>query len=315
MFHHVGHQPWLKPSCEEKQRQQKQCTTYFGCSLFPSVGSSSGTSTFCISSFTTYMNLLSSRSLYLLPGNSIFNILSTIPLLLMSKPSQGCLLVSKPLSLIVPVILISNPFYPGHTQWITKQNKTKNPSADTCSTLKARSINIGYQHGHSQTTATHTKKKQTWQQMACCAIYTQNTKIKWQVRLGERETQRLANLLLAILDRSAVAMATSSPRLVFGAAFGITAEDLMFSTHLGSANMALQSATPLLATYWTRNPLFRTQRLASEPPASKYLTECQINQQFCSSWQMFLLQRTMSSLQTFKISMCCASLIWICLFA
>lgn len=197
----------------------------------------------------------------------------------------------------------------------TKQNKTKNPSADTCSTLKARSINIGYQHGHSQTTATHTKKKQTWQQMASCAIYTQNTKIKWQVRLGERETQRLANLLLAILDRSAVAMATSSPRLVFGAAFGITAEDLMFSTHLGSANMALQSATPLLATYWTRNPLFRTQWLASEPPASKSLTECQINQQFCSSWQMFLLQRTMSSLQTFKISMCCASLIWICLFA
>lgn len=44
-------------------------------------------------------------------------------------------------------------------------------------------------------------------------------------------------------------MATSSPRLVFGAVFGITAEDLMFSTHLGSANMALQSATPLLATY------------------------------------------------------------------
>lgn len=71
----------------------------------------------------------------------------------------------------------------------TKQNKTKNPSADTCSTLKARSINIGYQHGHSQTTATHTKKKQTWQQMACCAIYTQNTKIKWQVRLG-RERHR-----------------------------------------------------------------------------------------------------------------------------
>lgn len=36
-------------------------------------------------------------------------------------------------------------------------------------------------------------------------------------------------------------MATSSPRLVFGAASGITAEDLMFSTHLGSANMALHS--------------------------------------------------------------------------
>lgn len=57
-----------------------------------------------------------------------------------------------------------------------------------------------------------------------------------------RETQRLAELLLAILDRSAVATATSSPRLVFGAASGITAEDLMFSTHLGSANMALHSS-------------------------------------------------------------------------
>lgn len=44
-------------------------------------------------------------------------------------------------------------------------------------------------------------------------------------------------------------MATGSPRLVFGAASGITAEDLMFSTHLGSANMALQSATPLLAPH------------------------------------------------------------------
>lgn len=83
--------------------------------------------------------------------------------------------------------------------------------------------------------------------MVRCAIYRQNTEIKRQVRLGER--QRLADPLLAILDRSAVAMATSSPRSVFGAAFGITAEDLMFSTHLGSANMALQSATPLLAGY------------------------------------------------------------------
>lgn len=63
---------------------------------------------------------------------------------------------------------------------------------------------------------------------------------KSEQKKGERETVRLADLLLAILDRSAVAMATSSLRLVFGAACGITAEDLMFSTHLGSANMALQ---------------------------------------------------------------------------
>lgn len=51
-------------------------------------------------------------------------------------------------------------------------------------------------------------------------------------------------------------MATSSPWLVFGAACGITAEDLMFSTHLGSANMALQSATPLLAPRCSHNLLF-----------------------------------------------------------
>lgn len=80
----------------------------------------------------------------------------------------------------------------------------------------------------------------------------------------EREKQRLADPLLAILDRSAVAMATSSPRLVFGAASGITVEDLMFSTHLGSANMVLQSATPLLAPHCTRNPLFGTQWLAPD---------------------------------------------------
>lgn len=62
---------------------------------------------------------------------------------------------------------------------------------------------------------------------------------KWKKR---ERTQRLAEPPLAVLDRSAVAMATSSPRLVFGAASGITAEDLMFSTHLGSANMALHSS-------------------------------------------------------------------------
>ena len=46
-------------------------------------------------------------------------------------------------------------------------------------------------------------------------------------------------------------MATSNPRLVFGAVSGITAEDLMFSTHLGSANMAPESAT----TFARYNPL------------------------------------------------------------
>lgn len=56
------------------------------------------------------------------------------------------------------------------------------------------------------------------------------------------ETERLADPLLAILDRSAIAMATGIPRLVFGAASGITAEDLMFSTHLGSTNMVLYSS-------------------------------------------------------------------------
>lgn len=60
---------------------------------------------------------------------------------------------------------------------------------------------------------------------------------------SETEQTRLADLLLAILDRSAVAIATSIPQMVFGALSGITAEDLMFSTHLGSANMALQPAT------------------------------------------------------------------------
>lgn len=58
----------------------------------------------------------------------------------------------------------------------------------------------------------------------------------------KEKTRTLAEPPLAILDRSAVAMATGSPRLVFGAASGITAEDLMFSTHLGSANMALHSS-------------------------------------------------------------------------
>lgn len=95
------------------------------------------------------------------------------------------------------------------------------------------------------------------------------TRERERKREGKRERERLADPLLAILDRSAVAMATGSPRLVFGAASGITAEDLMFSTHLGSANMALQSATPLLAPHRSRNPLFGTQRLAPEATGVK----------------------------------------------
>lgn len=55
----------------------------------------------------------------------------------------------------------------------------------------------------------------------------------------EQSSERLADPLLAILDRSAVAMATGSPGLVFGAASGITAEDCALGAHLGSANMVL----------------------------------------------------------------------------
>lgn len=79
-------------------------------------------------------------------------------------------------------------------------------------------------------------------------------------------------------------MATSSPRSVFVAASGITVEDLMFGTHLGSANMPLQSSHSfLLCRHRTLNPLFGTQRLAPKLPEIKALTECQITQQFCSS--------------------------------
>ena len=90
--------------------------------------------------------------------------------------------------------------------------------------------------------------------------------------MEKRETERLADPLLAILDRSAVAMATGSPRLVFGAASGITAEDLMFSTHLGSANMALQSATLSACSTLHSQSLVWDKRLAPEPQASKSLS-------------------------------------------
>lgn len=50
----------------------------------------------------------------------------------------------------------------------------------------------------------------------------------------EQSTEGLADPLLAILDRSAVAMATGSPWLVFGAASGITAQDFALRKHLGS---------------------------------------------------------------------------------
>lgn len=68
---------------------------------------------------------------------------------------------------------------------------------------------------------------------------------------------------------------------------GITAEDLMFSTHLGSPNMALQPAIPLLAPHCNLNPLFGTQRLAPKPPAFNIPHTCQINRQLSSYWQMF----------------------------
>lgn len=56
------------------------------------------------------------------------------------------------------------------------------------------------------------------------------TRPRWMI---ERRAGRLADPLLAVLDRSAVAMATSSPGLVFGAAGGVTAEDFVLGTHLG----------------------------------------------------------------------------------
>lgn len=105
---------------------------------------------------------------------------------------------------------------------------------------------------------------------------------KWKKR---EKSQRLAEPPLAILDRSAVAMATGSPRLVFGAASGITAEDLMFSTHLGSANMALHSSAlsiPCLGHSgwrpgdWRRN-LSPSARLTDGP--------CHYGKRFCCHMQ------------------------------
>lgn len=72
----------------------------------------------------------------------------------------------------------------------TKQNKTKNPSADTCSTLKARSINIGYQHGHSQTTATHTKKEANMATNGMlCHLHTKHKDKMTSKTGGERDTE------------------------------------------------------------------------------------------------------------------------------
>lgn len=65
-------------------------------------------------------------------------------------------------------------------------------------------------------------------------------------------------------------MATGSPGLIFGAASGITAEDLMFSTHLGSANMALHSSA--LSIPCLGHGGWHPERLAA-----KSLAERQIN--------------------------------------
>lgn len=210
------------------------------------------------------------------------------------------------------------------TRWRLK----KNPSTPTYSTLKARSINMGYQHGASHTSHENKKtekKKANVVANPCCGIYMRHkdkTARKMREREkgkreGKRETERLADPLLAILDRSAVAMATSSPRLVFGAASGITAEDLMFSTHLGSANMALQSATPFCSRHTAlANPLFGTRRLAPAShrhqnlSPSARLTDSSLHPDRCLCCHVHC--RTGRC----KQSMCCASLssthCWLC---
>lgn len=80
----------------------------------------------------------------------------------------------------------------------------------------------------------------------------------------------------------------------------------MFSTHLGSANMALQSATPPLAPRRARNPVFGTRRPAprSHRPQN-LLAERQINRPVLfSPRQMFAPQSTMSKLADVNKSVC-----------
>lgn len=129
----------------------------------------------------------------------------------------------------------------------------KKALSPTYSLLKGWSLDMGYQRG-SYSYHTLRKKKEVEANFVAylrCDIYIGDSakaaKNKTERRAGKTreengETERLADTPRAILDRSAIAMATGSPRLVFGAASGITAEDLMFSTHLGSTNMVLYSS-------------------------------------------------------------------------
>lgn len=199
-----------------------------------------------------------------------------------------------------------------------------NPSAPTYSPLKAQSLNMGYQHGASHTIASGGKKEKTnivaspW-----CGVYACDTKIKqqgrWQSeeqgrREENRETERLADPLLAILDRSAVAMATGSPRLVFGAASGITAEDLMFSTHLGSANMVLYSSGR--STLHSQSLVWDTAAGTRATGVENLSPSARLTDRFSSSRQRFLLPHTQCRISRCKQSTFCASSgsahCWIC---
>ena len=67
----------------------------------------------------------------------------------------------------------------------SRTQKKENPSTPTYSTLKTRSINMGYPHGASHTAATHKRtQKANIAVNPCSAIYTCDTKIK---RQGRRE--------------------------------------------------------------------------------------------------------------------------------
>lgn len=83
----------------------------------------------------------------------------------------------------------------------------------------------------------------------------------------EREKRLLRSLLLTILERSAVARATSGTRdwYLEQRSSGIAAEDLMFGTHLGSTNTShlfscFSDTLPASSLQPTRSPYRETPR-------------------------------------------------------
>lgn len=139
-------------------------------------------------------------------------------------------------------------------------------------TLNSCSINMGCQHEDGQTAATKKKREKYFSRSAACYLHMWHADkpVSKMRKQSGGETRRLADPTTRRFRKECRYHSNQQPSLVFRAASRITAKDLMFSTHLGSANMGATISHSVCLQHTTlQNLLFGTQQQASAPPEIK----------------------------------------------